>query len=51
MPTATELLQSEIEKRAREIHTDRYSMSINEVVAMYQDDDLETHPEFQRIFR
>lgn len=51
MPTATELLQDEIEKRAREIHTDRYSMSINEVVAMYQDNDLETHPEFQRIFR
>ncbi|MFI5859488.1 DUF262 domain-containing protein [Streptomyces parvulus] len=44
-------LQNEIDERAREIHTDRYSMSINEVVAMYQDGDLEIHPEFQRIFR
>lgn len=51
MTTATERLQAEIDDRAREIHTDRYSMSINEVVAMYQDGDLETHPEFQRIFR
>ncbi|MFJ4240025.1 DUF262 domain-containing protein [Streptomyces iakyrus] len=47
----TQTLQSEIDERAREIHTDRYSMSINEVVAMYQDGDLEIHPEFQRIFR
>jgi len=44
-------LQEEIDQRAREIHTDRYSMSISEVVAMYEADDLETHPEFQRIFR
>lgn len=51
MATATELLQAEIDQRAREIHTDRYSMSINEVVGMYQSSDLETHPEFQRIFR
>ncbi|OQO93016.1 hypothetical protein B1813_13015 [Saccharomonospora piscinae] len=46
-----DLLQDEIDKRAREIHTDRYSMSISEAVAMYQDGDLEIHPEFQRIFR
>jgi Protein of unknown function DUF262 len=51
MTTPTERLQVEIDDRAREIHTDGYSMSINEVVAMYQDGDLETHPEFQRIFR
>ncbi|WP_328915189.1 MULTISPECIES: DUF262 domain-containing protein [unclassified Streptomyces] len=44
-------LQEEIDDRSREIHTDRYSMSINEVAAMYLDGDLETHPEFQRIFR
>ncbi|MGW2610824.1 DUF262 domain-containing protein [Streptomyces mirabilis] len=46
-----QVLQEEIDERSREIHTDRYSMSINEVVAMYQDGDLEVHPEFQRIFR
>jgi hypothetical protein len=51
MATATELLQIEIDDRAREIHTDGYSMSVNEVVSMYQGGDLETHPEFQRIFR
>jgi hypothetical protein len=44
-------LQEEIDKRAQEIHTDGYSMSINEAVAMYQAGDLEVHPEFQRIFR
>jgi uncharacterized protein with ParB-like and HNH nuclease domain len=46
-----ETLQSEIDARSREIHTDRYSMSLNEVVAMYQAKELEVHPEFQRIFR
>ena len=44
-------LQSEIDKRAQEIHTDAYSMSINEAVSMYESGDLEVHPEFQRIFR
>ncbi len=44
-------LQEEIDQRAQEIHTDRYSMSINEAVSMYEQGDLEVHPEFQRIFR
>lgn len=44
-------LQEEIEKRSREIHTDRYSMAINEALSMYENSDLEIHPEFQRIFR
>jgi Protein of unknown function DUF262 len=47
----TETLQSEIDTRSREIHTDRYSMSLNEMMAMYQAKELEVHPEFQRIFR
>lgn len=46
-----DLLQDEIDRRVQEIHTDRYSMSISEAVAMYLDEDLEIHPEFQRIFR
>lgn len=46
-----EALQDEIDKRAQEIHTDRYSMSISEAVSMYHDGDLDIHPEFQRIFR
>ncbi|MFH8724467.1 DUF262 domain-containing protein [Streptomyces termitum] len=44
-------LQEEIDKRSREIHTDRYSMAINEALSMYENSDLEIHPEFQRIFR
>ncbi|GGZ92612.1 hypothetical protein GCM10010371_60480 [Streptomyces subrutilus] len=44
-------LQDEIEQRSREIHTDRYSMAINEALSMYENSDLEIHPEFQRIFR
>lgn len=47
----TNTLQGEIDQRSREIHTDRYSMSISEVVSMYEAGDLEVHPEFQRIFR
>ncbi|MEW2409926.1 DUF262 domain-containing protein [Streptomyces griseoviridis] len=44
-------LQEEIVQRSREIHTDRYSMGINEALSMYENGDLEIHPEFQRIFR
>ncbi|MFK3671762.1 DUF262 domain-containing protein [Leifsonia aquatica] len=44
-------LQEEIDQRAQEIHTDSYSMSINEAVTMYEASDLDVHPEFQRIFR
>ncbi|RPK78789.1 hypothetical protein EES45_17095 [Streptomyces sp. ADI97-07] len=44
-------LQDEILERSREIHTDRYSMAINEALSMYESGDLEIHPEFQRIFR
>ncbi|WP_406225470.1 DUF262 domain-containing protein [Streptomyces anulatus] len=44
-------LQEEIVERSREIHTDRYSMAINEALSMYENSDLEIHPEFQRIFR
>lgn len=44
-------LQQQIEEKSRQIHTDRYSMSVSETVSMYQSGDLEIHPEFQRIFR
>jgi hypothetical protein len=44
-------LQEEIDLRSQEIHTDSYSMAINEAVAMYEAGDLDVHPEFQRIFR
>lgn len=44
-------LEEQIAQRAKEIHSDGYSMSIGEVVSMYRDGDIDIHPEFQRIFR
>lgn len=44
-------LEDEILQRSREIKTDGYSMSIGETLSMYRDDELDVHPEFQRIFR
>lgn len=44
-------LQEEIDAKAKEIQTDGYSMSINEVVSLYRDREMDIHPEFQRFFR
>lgn len=44
-------LQDEIDARAKEIHTDGYSMSINELVSLYRNREMDIHPEFQRFFR
>ncbi|WP_248579997.1 DUF262 domain-containing protein [Nocardioides sp. InS609-2] len=44
-------LQEQITARAREIRTDGYGMSIGEVLSLYRDQDIDIHPEFQRIFR
>lgn len=44
-------LQQEIDEKARTIHTESYSMSIGELANMYEDRELEIHPEFQRVFR
>jgi len=44
-------LQQEIDEKARTIHTESYSMSIGELANMYEDEELEIHPEFQRVFR
>jgi hypothetical protein len=41
----------EIEEKRREIHTDSYPMSIGEVSNLYRDDELDIHPEFQRVYR
>lgn len=41
----------EVEKGRKEIRTDDYAMSIGEWVSMYEDGDLDIHPEFQRFFR
>ena len=44
-------LIEEINSKSKEISTDKYSMSIGEIISMYKDGDLDIHPEFQRFFR
>lgn len=44
-------LIQQIEEKRKEIHTDAYPMSIGELINLYTDDDLDIHPEFQRIYR
>jgi Protein of unknown function DUF262 len=44
-------LQEAITARRREISTDSYPMSIGELTNLYRDDELDVHPEFQRIYR
>lgn len=44
-------LQDEIDARAKEIHTDGYPMSIGELVSLYENGELDIHPEFQRFYR
>jgi uncharacterized protein with ParB-like and HNH nuclease domain len=44
-------LLEEINAKSKEIATDSYSMSINELVSMYKEGDLMIRPEFQRHFR
>lgn len=44
-------LSDEIDLRRREIRTDGYSMSIGEWISLYEKDELDIHPEFQRFFR
>jgi hypothetical protein len=44
-------LQDEILDKSAQIKTDSYSMSIGELTNLYRDNDLDIHPEFQRVFR
>lgn len=44
-------LQTQVESRAKEIHTDAYPMSIGELMSLYRDKEIDIHPEFQRFFR
>jgi hypothetical protein len=44
-------LQDEIDKKKKEIHTDGYPMSIGEIIGLYEKNELDIHPEFQRFFR
>jgi hypothetical protein len=44
-------LQDEIDERRQEIKTDFYSMSIGELASLYENGEIDIHPEFQRYFR
>lgn len=44
-------LKREVDSKRREISSDNLSMSIGEVLNLYKDDELDIHPEFQRVFR
>ncbi len=44
-------LQVEIDKKRKEIRPDNYSMSIGEWISLYEQKEVEIHPEFQRFFR
>lgn len=44
-------LQEQIERSRAEIRTDAYSMSIGEWISLYERDEIDIHPEFQRYYR
>ncbi len=44
-------LNEEIDKKRKEIRTDGYAMSIGEWISLYENNELDIHPEFQRFFR
>ena len=44
-------LQEEIDKTRQEIRTDGYLMSIGEWISLYEDNEIDIHPDFQRFFR
>lgn len=44
-------LQEEITKKTSEIYREAYQMSIGELINLYRDEEMDIHPEFQRVFR
>lgn len=44
-------LQEQIDAARMQVHTDSYPMSIGELVNLYDDGELDIHPEFQRVYR
>jgi len=44
-------LQEEIDKTRQEIRTDGYSMSVGEWMSLYQSNEIDINPDFQRFFR
>jgi hypothetical protein len=44
-------LQKEIDDRRKEIHSDRLSMSLGELESLYERNEVDIHPKFQRVLR
>lgn len=44
-------LDEEIEAKRKEIRTDGYAMSIGEWISLYERNEIDIHPEFQRVYR
>ena len=44
-------LDKQILEKGKEVHTESYSMSIGEIKNLYEEEELDLHPEFQRFFR
>lgn len=44
-------LQDEINAKSSKIFRDSYQMSIGELINLYRDNEMDIHPEFQRVFR
>jgi len=44
-------LEEQVKDRARKIHAESYPMSIGEIISLYKEDEIDIHPEFQRLFR
>ncbi len=44
-------LQERINEKSKTIQVDKYPMSIGEIINLYNDGELDIHPEFQRFFR
>lgn len=45
------MLKDEIASKRNEIRSDGYPMSIGEIISLYERDELDIHPEFQRVYR
>jgi hypothetical protein len=44
-------LNDEVDSMRKEIRTDGYGMSIGEWISLYENKEIDIHPEFQRFYR
>lgn len=44
-------IEEAIQQRSKDISTDFLAMSVGELVSLYENGELDIHPEFQRFFR